>query len=184
MDESSIRTSVNMDLYTSRFGKLQKQKEELIGKIARERQKIIDQNNSMIRQGLGKSSSIVSNTASEILERASEDIEDAFNELSFDQTSVFKAKGSIDAGHDTAGNITLNGVDNTSESKQSLQAAIRRQANLTPSQRNAERGRVFINDQQRETPANQTGDESSRFTRGWYNYETQDIVDQQLDSKE
>ena len=71
-----------------------------------------------------------------------------------------------------------------SESKQSLQAAIRRQANLTPSQRNAERGRVFINDQQRETPANQTGDESSRFTRGWYNYETQDIVDQQLDSKE
>ena len=184
VDESSIRTSVNMDLYTSRFGKLQKQKEELIGKIARERQKIIDQNNSMIRQGLGKSSSIVSNTASEILERASEDIEDAFNELSFDQTSVFKAKGSIDAGHDTAGNITLNGVDNTSESKQSLQAAIRRQANLTPSQRNAERGRVFINDQQRETPANQTGDESSRFTRGWYNYETQDIVDQQLDSKE
>lgn len=55
VDESSIRTSVNMDLYTSRFGKLQKQKEELISKIARERQKIIDQNNTMIRQGLGKS---------------------------------------------------------------------------------------------------------------------------------
>jgi len=53
----SIRTTVRMDLYTSRFGKLQKQKEEAISQIVRERQKIIDQNNSMIRKGMGKAAS-------------------------------------------------------------------------------------------------------------------------------
>ena len=52
-----ISTAVKMDLYTSSFGKLQKQKEGNIATISRERQKIIDQNNSAIRRGLGKSSS-------------------------------------------------------------------------------------------------------------------------------
>lgn len=47
-----ISTTVRMDLYTSRFGKLQKQKEDAIAKIVRERQKIIDQNNLLSRQGL------------------------------------------------------------------------------------------------------------------------------------
>ena len=46
-----------MDLYTSRFGKLQKQKEEAIAQIVRERQKIIDTNNEMIRKGMIKSAS-------------------------------------------------------------------------------------------------------------------------------
>ena len=50
----SIKTTVKLDLYTSRFGKLQKQKEGAIATIARERQKIIDQNNNAIRRGLGK----------------------------------------------------------------------------------------------------------------------------------
>jgi len=50
----SISTTVKMDLYTASFGKLQKQKELAIASITRERQKIIDQNNSMIRNGLGK----------------------------------------------------------------------------------------------------------------------------------
>lgn len=54
---NSIKTTVKMDLYTSSFGKLQKQKEGNIATIARERQKIIDQNNNAIRRGLGKSSS-------------------------------------------------------------------------------------------------------------------------------
>ena len=54
-----ISTAVKMDLYTSSFGKLQKQKEGNIATISRERQKIIDQNNSAIRRGLGKSSSNV-----------------------------------------------------------------------------------------------------------------------------
>ena len=52
-----ISTTVKMDLYTSSFGKLQKQKEGNIATISRERQKIIDQNNAAIRRGLGKSSS-------------------------------------------------------------------------------------------------------------------------------
>ena len=46
-----------MDLYTSSFGKLQKQKEGNIATIARERQKIIDRNNNAIRRGLGKAAS-------------------------------------------------------------------------------------------------------------------------------
>ena len=51
---SAVKTTVKMDLYTSSFGKLQKQKEGAIASIARERQKIIDQNNNAIRRGLGK----------------------------------------------------------------------------------------------------------------------------------
>lgn len=47
-----ISTTIRMDLYTSRFGKLQKQKEDAIAKIVRERQKIIDQNNLLSRQGI------------------------------------------------------------------------------------------------------------------------------------
>lgn len=49
-----LKTTVKMDLYTSRFGKLQKQKEMAISQVARERQKIVDQNNAAIRRGLGK----------------------------------------------------------------------------------------------------------------------------------
>jgi hypothetical protein len=53
----SIKTTVKMDLYTSRFGKLQKQKENAIGKAARERQKIIDEKNALTRKGMGKAAS-------------------------------------------------------------------------------------------------------------------------------
>ena len=52
---NGLQTTVKMDLYTSKFGKLQKQKEMAISQVARERQKIIDQNNAAIRRGLGKS---------------------------------------------------------------------------------------------------------------------------------
>jgi hypothetical protein len=51
---NEISTTVKMDLYTSRFGKLQKQKELAIGGVARQRQKIIDQTNANIRRGMGK----------------------------------------------------------------------------------------------------------------------------------
>ena len=50
----AIKTSVKLDLYTSQFGKLQKQKEIAISQISRERQKIIDQNNNLERRGIGK----------------------------------------------------------------------------------------------------------------------------------
>jgi len=56
--DNSVQTTIKMDLYTSRFGKLQKQKEEAIGQITRERQKIIDQNNLIARKGLLKSTTL------------------------------------------------------------------------------------------------------------------------------
>lgn len=52
---NEIRTNVGMEMYVSRFGKLAKQKEEAIAKIARERQKLIDQKNKLIRQNYFKS---------------------------------------------------------------------------------------------------------------------------------
>ena len=55
VSEAGVKSTVKMDLYTSRFGRLQKQKEGAIAQIARERQKIIDNNNQMIRKGLIKS---------------------------------------------------------------------------------------------------------------------------------
>jgi hypothetical protein len=54
ISDSEISTTVKMDLYTSRFGKLQKQKELAIGEITRQRQKMIDETNANIRRGMGK----------------------------------------------------------------------------------------------------------------------------------
>ena len=53
--ESSISTTYKMDLYTTGFGKLDKQKEIALSKVIRERQKQRDINNSLIRNGIGKS---------------------------------------------------------------------------------------------------------------------------------
>ena len=52
--DQSIKTTVKMDLYTSKFGKLQKQKETTIGQMVRQRQKQIDLQNNNIRHGLTK----------------------------------------------------------------------------------------------------------------------------------
>jgi hypothetical protein len=54
ISEAGIKTTYRMDLYTSSFGKLQKQKQEEVSKISRERQKLRDERNSLIRKGLGK----------------------------------------------------------------------------------------------------------------------------------
>jgi hypothetical protein len=82
-----ISTTVKMDLYTSSFGKMQKQKEGNIAQISRERQKIIDQNNSAIRRGLGKSSTnanlfggVLANGGSEIIAKA-RGVEEHFSEI-------------------------------------------------------------------------------------------------------
>jgi len=48
------RTTYQMDLYTSSFGKLQKQKQDEISKISRERKKLTNERNSLIKKGLGK----------------------------------------------------------------------------------------------------------------------------------
>ncbi|NDG28554.1 hypothetical protein EB118_00425 [bacterium] len=54
ISDNGIRTTFKMDLYTSSFGKLQKQKQDAIANISRERQKLKDERNTLIRKGLSK----------------------------------------------------------------------------------------------------------------------------------
>jgi hypothetical protein len=54
VSDGGIKTTYKMDLYTASFGKLQKQKQDLISKISRERQKLRDERNALIRKGMGK----------------------------------------------------------------------------------------------------------------------------------
>lgn len=54
VSEAGVKTTYKLDLYTSSFGKLQKQKQDQISKISRERQKLRDERNSLIRKGIGK----------------------------------------------------------------------------------------------------------------------------------
>ena len=49
-----IKTTFKMDLYTASFGKMQKQKKDMISNISRNRQKQLDERNALIRKGLGK----------------------------------------------------------------------------------------------------------------------------------
>jgi len=48
----SVKTTVNLDLYTARFGKLQKHKEDEIGQLVRQRQKIVDLTNNLTRNSV------------------------------------------------------------------------------------------------------------------------------------
>lgn len=54
ISDGGIRTTYKMDLYTVSFGKLAKQKEDQISNISRERQKLRDERNSLIRKNLSK----------------------------------------------------------------------------------------------------------------------------------
>ena len=49
---NGVKTSYKMDLFTPKFGKLQKQHENLIGQVTREKQRIRDQRNLLIRNHL------------------------------------------------------------------------------------------------------------------------------------
>lgn len=55
VSENGIRSTYQLDLYTASFGKLQKQKQDEISKMSRERQKLRDEKNALIRKGIGKS---------------------------------------------------------------------------------------------------------------------------------
>jgi hypothetical protein len=55
ISSNGIKTTYKLDLYTASFGKLQKQKQDAISKLSRERQKLKDEKNALIRKGLGKS---------------------------------------------------------------------------------------------------------------------------------
>jgi hypothetical protein len=54
ISENGIRSTYQLELYTSSFGKLQKQKADEISKASRERQKLKDERNSLIRKNMGK----------------------------------------------------------------------------------------------------------------------------------
>ena len=53
---NGVKTTIQMDLYTQKFGKLQKQLANQIDSIGRERQKLNDLTNRLARQGIGKMS--------------------------------------------------------------------------------------------------------------------------------
>ena len=55
-----VTTDYKLSLYTASFGKLQKQRQDNISKIARNQQKIEDERNALIRKGFGKSQTDVS----------------------------------------------------------------------------------------------------------------------------
>lgn len=59
ISDGGVQTTFKMDLYTSSFGKLQKQKQDQISKISRERQRLRDERNALIRKGLGKASTMI-----------------------------------------------------------------------------------------------------------------------------
>jgi len=54
ISENGIRSTYQLELYTASFGKLQKQKSDEISKAGRERQKLRDERNSLIRKNIGK----------------------------------------------------------------------------------------------------------------------------------
>lgn len=54
VSQNGIRSTYKMDSYTQSFGKLQKQKENMIASISRSKQKQQDERNALIRQGIGK----------------------------------------------------------------------------------------------------------------------------------
>lgn len=105
----SIKTSVKMDIYTARFGKLQKQKEIEVGKIVREKQRLKDEKNRNIRLGLrdeaiGKKSLTISDNTkfNNIINTASETADTA--------SSLERKQTSYDA---FVGSVSRNSVDAT-----------------------------------------------------------------------
>jgi hypothetical protein len=53
--QNGVSTTYNMSLFTPKFGKMQKQKEQLLAKLSRERQKTQDERNILTRKGFSKS---------------------------------------------------------------------------------------------------------------------------------
>lgn len=55
VDTQGIESTVNLSSYTATFGKMQKQREDQLKKLTRERQKLRDTENNLIRRNMGKS---------------------------------------------------------------------------------------------------------------------------------
>ena len=54
VSQAGIKTTYKMDLYTSSFGKMQKQKLDNLSNVSRNRQKQRDEKNALVRKGIGK----------------------------------------------------------------------------------------------------------------------------------
>lgn len=54
VDANGVSTSVVMNTYTQSFGKLQKQRQDQLNKLTRQKQKIDDINNHLVRRNIGK----------------------------------------------------------------------------------------------------------------------------------
>jgi len=114
VSDAGIKTTCKMDLYTAKFGKLQKQKQDLISKISRERQKLQDERNSLIRKGLGKNATkanfvqIYQNLGSVKGMIANDGINDIFNQSDPKNVTVVSVNSFNNVGHNgstTFGNI-------------------------------------------------------------------------------
>jgi len=110
---NSIKTTIKMDLYTARFGKLHKQKEISVGKIVRETQKIKDEKNKAIRLGLrdeaiGKKSMTQYNAQGAKFSNAARISSEALSSIEKKQTSYSESVGtnerSVTKGVDLDGN--------------------------------------------------------------------------------
>jgi hypothetical protein len=103
ISNSEVSTTIKMDLYTSKFGKLQKQKEKAIGFINRERQKIMDKTNADIRRGMGKNRSNASITQI-LLNAGGGFLQNKLNNLS---PIANKALGDLEKGVEPANNLII-----------------------------------------------------------------------------
>lgn len=57
---NGVTTDYRLDLYTAKFGKIQKQRLDNISKISRNQQKLEDERNALIRKGFGKNQTNIS----------------------------------------------------------------------------------------------------------------------------
>jgi len=102
--DQKISTTVKMDLYTSRFGKLQKQKEEAISKIVRERQKTIDISNDLARKGI-------------VLNAQSNLSVDKYSEVINTARASSQYRSSLERGETVYNNLVLSAKRNTNTLK-------------------------------------------------------------------
>ncbi len=86
ISEAGVQTAYVMDMYTSTFGKLQKQKSDAIAKIGRTRQKQQDRSNEAIRRGLARDQ----------IDDGNADLEERMRDFSIEDNGVDLTPGYID----------------------------------------------------------------------------------------
>lgn len=104
ISEQGVKSTVKMDLYTVSFGKLQKQKEDAISSIGRERQKLTDERNALIRKGMAKNQT---NVNYQLLYNRIKDISSSDGNLSLNSSLINGPSIThVVAGVDTDSNFT------------------------------------------------------------------------------